>query len=105
MTYEEIAVNLPVLSYLHDLPLTIDRPTRKNTPKTTLHVMRTSLATDVSALPKILASGVLTLPYPIDRGGESYQDVVVRLEPVIMELERQENIIIICHQVSCIGVA
>ena len=35
-----------------------------------------------------------------DRGGESYQDVVVRLEPVIMELERQENIIIICHQAS-----
>ncbi|POW20136.1 hypothetical protein PSHT_03809 [Puccinia striiformis] len=26
------------------------------------------------------------------RGGESYRDVVVRLEPVIMELERQENI-------------
>ena len=33
------------------------------------------------------------------RGGESYRDVVVRLEPVIMELERQENILIICHQV------
>jgi 6-phosphofructo-2-kinase / fructose-2,6-biphosphatase 2 len=32
------------------------------------------------------------------RGGESYRDVVVRLEPVIMELERQENILIICHQ-------
>ncbi|KAF9466579.1 6-phosphofructo-2-kinase-domain-containing protein [Collybia nuda] len=32
------------------------------------------------------------------RGGESYRDVVVRLEPVIMELERQENIIIIGHQ-------
>lgn len=32
------------------------------------------------------------------RGGESYRDVVVRLEPVIMELERQENIFIICHQ-------
>ncbi|KAH9925335.1 histidine phosphatase superfamily [Fomitopsis serialis] len=29
------------------------------------------------------------------RGGESYRDVVVRLEPVIMELERQENILII----------
>ncbi|KAG6335222.1 hypothetical protein ID866_3867 [Astraeus odoratus] len=28
------------------------------------------------------------------RGGESYRDVVVRLEPVIMELERQENILI-----------
>jgi 6-phosphofructo-2-kinase/fructose-2,6-biphosphatase 2 len=34
-------------------------------------------------------------------GGESYRDVVVRLEPVIMELERQENILIIGHQVSC----
>jgi 6-phosphofructo-2-kinase / fructose-2,6-biphosphatase 2 len=33
-------------------------------------------------------------------GGESYRDVVVRLEPVIMELERQENILIIGHQVS-----
>ncbi|KAK0500558.1 6-phosphofructo-2-kinase-domain-containing protein [Armillaria luteobubalina] len=32
------------------------------------------------------------------RGGESYRDVVVRLEPVIMELERQENIFIIGHQ-------
>lgn len=34
------------------------------------------------------------------RGGESYRDVVVRLEPIIMELERQENILIIGHQVS-----
>lgn len=33
-------------------------------------------------------------------GGESYRDVVIRLEPVIMELERQENILIIGHQVS-----
>lgn len=32
------------------------------------------------------------------RGGESYRDVVVRLEPVIMELERQENILIFGHQ-------
>lgn len=32
------------------------------------------------------------------RGGESYRDVVVRLEPVIMELERQNNILIIGHQ-------
>lgn len=32
------------------------------------------------------------------RGGESYRDVVVRLEPVIMELERQSNILIIGHQ-------
>ncbi|CAG8461657.1 15787_t:CDS:2, partial [Racocetra fulgida] len=32
------------------------------------------------------------------RGGESYRDVVYRLEPVIMELERQQNILIIGHQ-------
>lgn len=32
------------------------------------------------------------------RGGESYRDVVIRLEPVIMELERQENVLIITHQ-------
>ncbi|XP_077467266.1 6-phosphofructo-2-kinase/fructose-2,6-bisphosphatase-like [Stigmatopora argus] len=30
--------------------------------------------------------------------GESYEDLVHRLEPVIMELERQENILVICHQ-------
>ena len=32
------------------------------------------------------------------RGGESYRDLLVRLEPVIMELERQDNIFIIGHQ-------
>uniref|UniRef100_A0A8D2KY77 6-phosphofructo-2-kinase/fructose-2,6-bisphosphatase 2 n=1 Tax=Varanus komodoensis TaxID=61221 RepID=A0A8D2KY77_VARKO len=31
-------------------------------------------------------------------GGESYQDLVQRLEPVIMELERQGNILVISHQ-------
>lgn len=31
-------------------------------------------------------------------GGESYADLVYRLEPVIMELERLENIMIIGHQ-------
>uniref|UniRef100_A0A8C7H7A4 6-phosphofructo-2-kinase/fructose-2,6-biphosphatase 4a n=1 Tax=Oncorhynchus kisutch TaxID=8019 RepID=A0A8C7H7A4_ONCKI len=30
--------------------------------------------------------------------GESYEDLVQRLEPVIMELERQENILVVCHQ-------
>lgn len=28
----------------------------------------------------------------------SYRDVVIRLEPIIMELERSENILIITHQ-------
>ncbi|GAA5813708.1 hypothetical protein MFLAVUS_007195 [Mucor flavus] len=32
------------------------------------------------------------------KGGESYRDVVLRLEPVIMDLERQGNILIIGHQ-------
>jgi len=27
--------------------------------------------------------------------GESYEDLVARLEPVIMELERQENVLVI----------
>ncbi|CAG0879310.1 unnamed protein product [Darwinula stevensoni] len=30
--------------------------------------------------------------------GESYEDLVGRLEPVIMELERQENVLVVCHQ-------
>ena len=29
---------------------------------------------------------------------QSYQDLVQRLEPVIMELERQENVLVVCHQ-------
>eukprot|EP00091_Calanus_sinicus_P004376 TRINITY_DN14640_c0_g1_i1.p1 TRINITY_DN14640_c0_g1~~TRINITY_DN14640_c0_g1_i1.p1 ORF type:complete len:264 (-),score=43.58 TRINITY_DN14640_c0_g1_i1:92-883(-) len=37
----------------------------------------------------------LTYRYP---GGESYQDLVARLEPVIMELERQGNVVVIGHQ-------
>ncbi|XP_014464623.2 6-phosphofructo-2-kinase/fructose-2,6-bisphosphatase 2 isoform X2 [Alligator mississippiensis] len=31
-------------------------------------------------------------------GGESYQDLVQRLEPVIMELERQGSVLVIAHQ-------
>nr|XP_006823061.1 PREDICTED: 6-phosphofructo-2-kinase/fructose-2,6-bisphosphatase-like [Saccoglossus kowalevskii] len=30
--------------------------------------------------------------------GESYQDLVARLEPVIMELERQKDVVVVCHQ-------
>jgi len=37
----------------------------------------------------------LTYRYP---GGESYEDLVARLEPVIMELERQGNVVLIAHQ-------
>lgn len=31
-------------------------------------------------------------------GGESYRDVISRLEPIIMELENQENVLVITHQ-------
>ncbi|KAI9303866.1 histidine phosphatase superfamily [Cunninghamella echinulata] len=34
------------------------------------------------------------------RGGESYRDLVLRLEPVIMELEQHERILIIAHQAT-----
>lgn len=30
--------------------------------------------------------------------GESYEDLVARLEPVIMELERQANVLVVSHQ-------
>lgn len=33
--------------------------------------------------------------YPM---GESYMDLVTRLEPVMMELERSENVLVVCHQ-------
>ena len=39
--------------------------------------------------------GQVLLPLP---GGESYQDLVARLEPVIMELERQDSVVLIAHQ-------
>lgn len=29
---------------------------------------------------------------------QSYEDLVSRLEPVIMELERQENVLVVAHQ-------
>ena len=36
--------------------------------------------------------------------GESYQDLVARLEPVMMELERQGNVLLVAHQavIRCI---
>jgi len=40
-------------------------------------------------------NGKFSYRYP---RGESYEDLVARLEPVIMELERQENVIVIGHQ-------
>jgi broad specificity phosphatase PhoE len=36
--------------------------------------------------------------YRYPEGGESYADLVLRLEPIMMELERQSDILIISHQ-------
>lgn len=38
------------------------------------------------------------LPLFVSLLTQSYEDLVQRLEPVIMELERQENVLVICHQ-------
>ncbi|KAI7880841.1 bifunctional 6-phosphofructo-2-kinase/fructose-2,6-bisphosphate 2-phosphatase [Lichtheimia hyalospora FSU 10163] len=34
------------------------------------------------------------------RGGESYRDLVLRVEPIIMELERHDNILLVAHQAT-----
>lgn len=54
----------------------------------------TSSTTDIE-VSEIAAYGISTHFFA---GGESYRDVVVRLEPVIMELERQDSILVIGHQ-------
>lgn len=46
----------------------------------------------------ILFWGFARLPFPLFCVTQSYEDLVQRLEPVIMELERQENVLVICHQ-------
>ncbi|OWK02980.1 PFKFB3 [Cervus elaphus hippelaphus] len=50
----------------------------------------------------IQTAEALQLPYEqwkaLNEIDASYQDLVQRLEPVIMELERQENVLVICHQ-------
>jgi broad specificity phosphatase PhoE len=93
MTYKEIEVISIDFSKFSFSPLY-----RKLILKTMRIAMRTNSITDI----EVIAQMTLTfIPYfnPSSQGGESYRDVVIRLEPVIMELERQENILIIGHQV------
>ncbi|TRY98614.1 hypothetical protein DNTS_005288 [Danionella cerebrum] len=54
-----------------------------------------AIALDV--LPRMMALDLRTehLALSTER---SYQDLVQRLEPVIMELERQGNVLVVCHQ-------
>ncbi|OWP04245.1 fructose-2,6-bisphosphatase [Marssonina coronariae] len=106
------------LSRGHDHPLTVWTSTLKRTIATARHLPREWEQLQWKALDE-LDSGVcdnmtyaeIKEEYPEDfeardhdkynyryRGGESYRDVVIRLEPIIMELERSENILIVTHQ-------
>ena len=99
-----------------DTPLTVWISTLKRTAQTAQHLPYEKLSW--KALDE-LDSGVcvgltyadIEREYPVDfkardddkynyryLGGESYRDVVIRLEPIIMELERSENILIVTHQ-------
>lgn len=71
---------------------------RKNTQKTMRRGTTTSSITGIEV--RHIVSSFTTRLILLLSGGESYRDVIVRLEPVIMELERQDNILIVCHQVS-----
>ena len=85
MTYEEIEVSARFMPFLipdlgsNNIPMILPRETR----------------TSFVRSQKIRMAHSLDYRY---RGGESYKDLVLRLEPIIMELERQQNIVIIGHQ-------
>ena len=42
--------------------------------------------------------GVVIMYYGRYPMGESYEDVVARLEPIIMELERKDSVVVVAHQ-------
>jgi len=124
---EEYALKLPELvrgSVGSDRPLTVWTSTLKRTISTGRHLPEHYNQLQWKALDE-LDAGVcdgmtyqeIADQYPEDfqardedkynyryRGGESYRDVVIRLEPIIMELERSEDILIISHQavIRCI---
>ncbi|KAK0634277.1 6-phosphofructo-2-kinase-domain-containing protein [Bombardia bombarda] len=124
---EEYARKLPELvleSVGSDRPLTVWTSTLKRTILTARHLPQHYNQLQWKALDE-LDAGVcdgmtyqeISDMYPEDfqardedkynyryRGGESYRDVVIRLEPIIMELERSEDILIISHQavIRCI---
>ncbi|KAI0019798.1 6-phosphofructo-2-kinase [Xylariomycetidae sp. FL0641] len=118
---EQYAKKLPELvrqSVGGDRPLTVWTSTLKRTIQTARHLPENYNQLQWKALDE-LDAGVcdgmtyqeIKDVYPEDfvardedkynyryRGGESYRDVVIRLEPIIMELERSEDILIVTHQ-------
>lgn len=116
---EAYARELPKLVSKHvgkDVPLTVWTSTLKRTIQTARFLPFEKL--EWKALDELdsgvcdgLTYGDIAEKYPADfaardedkynyryLGGESYRDVVIRLEPIIMELERSENILIVTHQ-------
>ncbi|KAI1790706.1 bifunctional 6-phosphofructo-2-kinase/fructose-2,6-bisphosphate 2-phosphatase [Ganoderma leucocontextum] len=105
-----------IMDNIGEAPLTVWTSTLQRTIQTTQHLSYPKLTwKSLDELDAGVCDGMtyeeIEQAYPEDfanrdedkfnyryRGGESYRDVVVRLEPVIMELERQENILIIGHQ-------
>ena len=99
-----------------DLPLTVWISTLRRTAQTARHLDYPKLSWKAldeldSGLCDGLTYAEIQEKYPADfrardedkfnyryTAGESYRDVVNRLEPVIMELERSENILIVTHQ-------
>lgn len=115
---QEYAKALPglILDNVGDAPLTVWTSTLRRTIQTSAHLPYPKKTwKSLDELDAGVCDGMtyeeIEAQYPEDyanrdedkfnyryRGGESYRDVVVRLEPVIMELERQNNILIIGHQ-------
>ncbi|KAK0295961.1 Fructose-2,6-bisphosphatase [Friedmanniomyces endolithicus] len=99
-----------------DRPLTVWTSTLKRTAQTACHLPYEKLSWKAldeldSGVCDGMTYGQIEKEYPQDfaardedkynyryLGGESYRDVVIRLEPIIMELERSENILIVTHQ-------
>ncbi|KAF2862529.1 bifunctional 6-phosphofructo-2-kinase/fructose-2,6-bisphosphate 2-phosphatase [Piedraia hortae CBS 480.64] len=99
-----------------DLPLTVWTSTLKRTAQTAKHLPYEKLSWKAldeldSGVCDALTYAEIEQRYPQDfkardedkynyryPGGESYRDVVIRLEPIIMELERSGNTLIVTHQ-------
>ncbi|KAI8967957.1 6-phosphofructo-2-kinase-domain-containing protein [Mycotypha africana] len=117
---EQYALKLPELvkQNIGDRPLTVWTSTMKRTIQTARHLpFPKKQWKALDELDTGICDGMtyneIAAKYPDDfakrdedkfnyryRGGESYRDLVLRLEPVIMDLERQENILIISHQAT-----
>lgn len=100
MTYEEIAVSLISLfvstgtTYIKQQEQYPEDFARRDEDKFNYRYRGGEVRREILSTDYVLGSFGLTLAL------QSYRDLVLRLEPVIMELERHENILIIAHQAT-----